>query len=64
MLAHERREFFELARLAKAPISKKVVRRIDEQFAIERDIKGESSAERRRSSGILEAFLHRSGRLR
>jgi transposase len=45
--AHGRRDFFELARLAKAPIAKEIVRRIDELFAIERDINGKSPDERR-----------------
>jgi transposase len=45
--AHGRRDFFELATLAKAPIAKEIVRRIDELFAIERDINGKSPDERR-----------------
>jgi transposase len=63
--AHGRRDFFDLARLAKAPIAKEVVRRIDELFAIERDINGKSPDERRaqrqeRSKPLvlaLEAYL-------
>jgi transposase len=63
--AHGRRDFFELARLAKAPIAKEIVRRIDELFAIERDINGKSPEERRaarqeRSKPLvvaLEAYL-------
>jgi len=45
--AHARRKFFELAKLAKAPIAQEAVRRIDELFAIERTINGKSSDERR-----------------
>jgi transposase len=45
--AHGRRDFFELARLAKAPIAAEIVRRIDELFAIERVINGKPPKERR-----------------
>jgi transposase len=45
--AHGRRDFFELARLAKAPIAAEIVRRIDELFAIERLINGKPLDERR-----------------
>ena len=45
--AHGRREFFDLARLAKAPIAAEIVRRIDELFAIERDINGKPPEVRR-----------------
>ena len=48
--AHGRRKFFELANLAKAmraPMAIEAVRRIDEIFAIERELNGEP-AERRR----------------
>jgi transposase len=38
--AHGRRKLFELARLGKMPIAIEAVRRIDELFAIERDIRG------------------------
>lgn len=38
--AHGRRKFFELAELQKAPIAIEAVRRIDELFAIEREING------------------------
>jgi transposase len=38
--AHSRRKFFELARLRKMPIAIETVRRIDELFAIEREING------------------------
>lgn len=44
--AHGRRDFFDSARLAKSPIAHEIVRRIDELFAIERDINGKSVAER------------------
>ena len=39
--AHSRRKFFELARLRKMPIAIEAVRRIDELFAIEREINGQ-----------------------
>ena len=45
--AHGRRKFFELAELQKAPVAIEAVRRIDELFAIERDINGRSPDERR-----------------
>jgi len=48
--AHSRRKFFELADLAKAakaPMAVEAVRRIDEIFAIEREINGESAKRRR-----------------
>lgn len=45
--AHGRRKFFELAELQKAPVAIEAVRRIDELFAIEREINGRTSAERR-----------------
>ncbi|HEU4927457.1 MAG TPA: IS66 family transposase [Vicinamibacterales bacterium] len=38
--AHGRRKLYELARLARMPIAIEAVRRIDELFAIERDING------------------------
>jgi transposase len=38
--AHARRKFFDLARLAKAPIAAEAVKRIDLLFAIEREING------------------------
>jgi transposase len=38
--AHGRRKLFELARLRKMPVATEAVRRIDELFAIERDING------------------------
>jgi transposase len=38
--AHGRRKLYELARLGKMPIAMEAVRRIDELFAIERDING------------------------
>jgi len=46
--AHARRKFFDLARLNKAPIAIEAVRRTDALFAIEREINGKPSAERRR----------------
>jgi transposase len=45
--AHGRRDFFDLARLAKAPVAIEIVRRIDELFAIERVINGKSPDQRR-----------------
>ena len=44
--AHGRRKFFELAELQKAPIAIEAVRRIDELFAIEREINGLSPDQR------------------
>ena len=59
--AHARRKFFELAELQKAPIAIKAVSRIDAFFAIERNINGRSSEERRaarieRSQPLVEAL--------
>src|SRR5262245_42331492 len=47
--AHARRKFFDLARLAKAPVAVEPVSRIDALFAIERDINGLSPDERQRT---------------
>ena len=44
--AHARRKFFEIAELQKAPIAIEAVRRIDELFTIEREIKGKPPDER------------------
>ena len=44
--AHGRRKLFELAELQKAPIAIEAVRRIDELFAIEREINGLSGDQR------------------
>jgi transposase len=44
--AHARRQFFDLARLAKAPIAIAAVERIDTLFAIEREINGLAPQER------------------
>ena len=38
--SHGRREFFDLAKLGRSPISLEIVRRIDELFAAEREING------------------------
>jgi len=46
--AHARREFFDLARLQKAPIAIEAVERIDALFAIEREINGKPPAVRAR----------------
>ena len=45
--AHGRRDFFDFAKLTKAPIAIEIVRRIDELFAIERAINGEPPEARR-----------------
>jgi len=44
--AHARRKFFDLARLAKAPIAIEAVQRFDALFAIEREINGLTPAQR------------------
>lgn len=44
--AHGRRKFFELAELQKAPVAIEAVRRIDELFAIEREINGRPPEQR------------------
>ena len=44
--AHARRKLFELAAVSKAPIAAEAVRRIDELFAIEREINGKPAEER------------------
>jgi len=59
--AHGRRKFFELADLQKAPLAIEAVRRIDELFAIERDVNGKPPDERRamrqhRSRPLVEAL--------
>jgi transposase len=46
--AHARRKLFDLARINKAPIAVEVVERIDALFAIEREINGKTSQERKR----------------
>jgi transposase len=45
--AHGKRDFFDLAKLAKAPIAAEIVRRIDELFAVERAINGKPPDVRR-----------------
>jgi transposase len=45
-MVHARRKLFELAAASKAPIAAEAVRRIDELFAIEREINGKSAEER------------------
>jgi len=63
--AHGRRDFFDLAKLSKAPIATEIVRRIDELFAIERDINGKPpdvrrAARQERSKALvaaLEAYM-------
>lgn len=59
--AHGRRKFFELAELQKAPVAIAAVRRIDELFAIEREINGKAPDERRavrqdRSKPLVDAL--------
>jgi transposase len=59
--SHGRRNFFDLAKLAKAPIAAEAVRRIDELFEIERTINGKKPEERRlirqqQSQPFVEAF--------
>src|SRR5258706_13241168 len=59
--AHGRRKFFELADLQKAPVAIEAVRRMDELFAIERDINGQSADHRhevrqQRSKPVVEAL--------
>lgn len=59
--AHARRKFFELAELQKAPLAIEAVRRIDDLFAIEREINGLLPDERRavrqeRSKPLVDAF--------
>jgi transposase len=44
--AHARRKLYELAAVGKAPIAAEAVRRIDELFAIEREVNGKSAGER------------------
>ncbi len=60
--AHARRNFFDLARLKKAPIAIEAVKRIDALFAIERTINGRCVDERRcvrdEQSRPLLAELH------
>jgi transposase len=61
--AHARRKFFVLAEVAKAPLAVEAVRRVDDVFAIERDINGRPADERlaRRRSDVapLVADLER-----
>ena len=60
--SHWRRQLFDLAKLAKAPIAAEAVRRIDELFEIERTINGKMPAERVaarrvRSAPLVEALF-------
>ena len=63
--AHARRNFFDLARISKAPIAIEAVERIDALFAIEREINGLTAQERlcarkersRSLATALEAWL-------
>jgi transposase len=64
--SHARRRLFELAAVSKAPIAAGAVRRIDELFAIEREVNGKPATERlavrqERTKPLvsgLEAWLH------
>ena len=65
--SHWRRQFFDLAKLAKAPIAAEAVRRIDELFEIERMINGKTPAERAavrrdQSKQLVEALDRREQR--
>jgi transposase len=55
--AHARRQFFDLARLSKAPIAIEAVERFDALFAIERDINGKPPPERKRVRNELSRPL-------
>ena len=59
--SHSRRKFFELARLRKMPVAIEAVLRIDELFAIEREVNGQPPAvrlavRRERSKPLIENF--------
>lgn len=59
--AHARRKFFEIARLKKAPIATEAVAKIDELFAIEREINGlpvqqRVAVRKERSRPLVEAL--------
>ncbi len=61
--AHGRRKIFELARLRQAPLAIEAVHRIDEVFAVEREINGLSPDRRRavrheRSRMLVDALEH------
>jgi transposase len=58
--AHARRKFFDLARLAKAPIAVEAVAKIDALFAIEREINGLAPSERlaARNDRIRPLMVH------
>jgi transposase len=59
--AHGRRDFFDLAKLSKAPIATEIVRRIDELFAIERDINGKRrTCDTRRVRNVRRPWSPRS----
>ena len=45
-MVHARRKLYELAAVSKAPIAAEAVRRIDELFAIEREVNGKPAEER------------------
>jgi transposase len=60
--AHVRRKFFELDQAHQSPVAKEALMRIAELYAIEKEIRGRSPAERRearqaRSRPLLEAML-------
>ena len=55
--AHARRKLYELAAVSKAPIATEAVRRIDQLFAVERDIAGLSAEAR---LAVRRSARHRS----
>ncbi|MEL6921959.1 MAG: IS66 family transposase [Pseudomonadota bacterium] len=62
--AHARRKFFDIAELQKSPVAIEAVRRIDELFAIEREINGKPPDERaavrqQQSRPLVEALRSR-----
>lgn len=63
--SHARHSFFDLARLAKAPIAIEAVKRIDELFAIEREINGLTPRLRVRNETIDQTpIIHLNGQVR
>ena len=58
--SHARHNFFDLVRLAKAPIAIEAVKRIDELFAIEREINGLPTQERLRVPLLAQPSLERN----
>ncbi len=59
--AHARRKLFEVFDATKSPIAEEALRRIQELYAIEEEIRGKSAAQRRaerqaRAKPVLDAF--------